>query len=677
MEMVVTVALVAMMIGISVMAMKGGDSKVSTIGLAAAVSDEFRAARLLAISNGYPVAVGLPTKGGSNEVADSLYRLEGWNVPLVTWSVGYGGDYPRLGFSSCQWSPAAGNFTTTMAAPPLSKIADFDWTTWVPAKHQTDSLFIYLPDGSLVTNGRPALDGRYTVVIAKDPVVDGGKITAGQDPVVVYLSPGGAVEYSKQLPGKQLTGGGAQAHAPVKKRDTPPTGTAKVQISEIQVRPGADDKATSGNDAYCIPGQQITFELYAYDPEGRDLFCQWTQKAAASGLVGNFTVPVSTQGPLTSETERMNWVEKAPSGLNWLGSQGAPPGGCFRARWTWTVPVNSKVGDVYEVQADVKDAKGDAQIENRPPAMRLRGAPAGKLLVQLQVGGRSVMMRMNPDGSGQQVLTPMGMEELMPSASGDGTKVAFIQGPPGNQNGRYIKVRSLTGGGEYTVAGPAWFSSVSISPDGGWISYRNNATNKLIFRRLGKPLPGVAFTKDQAWSGSTLPEPRSRTGWSKDGKWAVWGNEWDIKATNLASGADNTIFTYGLNTLGQHERCFAPTCFTPPGGGGERVCFTVGNFNPVLGHIPFNPTGSMTGSFNDGTVTLPDLDGGGGDAGSGSYDDGLPNISVDGRFLVLPRYDRPTATQSALIVEWTGSNFVFTGSAQSINRKILSVVWLP
>ena len=676
MEMVVTVALVAMMIGISVMAMKGGDSKVSTIGLAAAVSDEFRAARLLAISNGYPVAVGLPTNGGSTEVADSLYRLEGWNVPLVTWSVGYGGDYPRLGFSSCQWAPAAGTFSTTMAAPPLSKIAAFDWTKWVPTKHQTDSLFIYLPDGSLVTNGRPALDGRYTIVIAKDPIVAGGKITGGQDPVVVYLSPGGAVEYSKQLPGKPLGGGSAQAHAPVKKRDTPPSGTANVQMSEISVRPGADDKSTSGNDAYCIPGQQITFELYAYDPKGRDLFCQWTQRAAASGLVGNFTVPRSTQGPLTSETERMDWVEKAPSGLNWLGSQGAPPGGCFRARWTWTVPVNSQVGDIYEVQADVKDAKGNAQIENRPPAMRLRGAPAGKLLVEILVNGRWQMMRMNPDGSGQQVLTPAGMEEIMPSASGDGTKVAFIQGPPGNPNQRYVKVRSLVGGGEFRISPVGNYTSVSMSPDGQWVSYRNNASNQLFFQRLDDPLPG-RFSRSQDWSGRdlTIP-PKSRTGWTSDGDYALWANQREIIATNLKTQADNTILTsvaYTASTGTFTEALYAPTCFKPPGGG-EHVVFAFGNHDPVLALVPFSLSNQ---NVSIPTTTLVDLNGSGAGAGSGAIDDGLPSVSANGRSLVLPRYDTTTGKQSALIVNWNGSNFVYDASAQAINHQIRSAVWLP
>jgi len=677
-EMMVTLGLVVLMLGISLFAMKRGDSKVSTVGLAAAVADEMRAARMLAISSGHPVALGIPTNNGSTPVANSLYRLEGWNVPRVTWSVGYGGDYPDLGFAACRWSPASGTFTNGAAAPLLSKVTGFDLNSWAPTDNQSDSLFCFTPDGGLITNNLPALDGRYTIVIAKNPSISGTTITAGEEAAVVYVSPGGAVDYSKGTPGATLSGGAQAPRAPVQERDDPPTGTASIQMSEITVRPNANDPSGT-NDAYCIPGQQITFELYAYDPEGRDLFCQWEQDTSESGgREGNFTVPRSTSGPLVSETERMEWVNNPPQGLNWLGSEGAPNGGCFRARWTWTVPVTSVFGDTYLVQADVKDAKGDAQIENRPPPMRLPGAPTGRLLVEILVNGRWQMLRMNPDGSGQQLLTPQGVEEIMPSASHDGTKVAFIQGPPGQQNQRYIKVRSLTGGGEFVVDGPGYYTSVSLSPDGGWISYRDNASGQLIFRRLGDPLPPVAFTRAQAWGGSVVAEPKSRTGWSADGNYAVWGNDSSLIATNLNTESDNPFFSYTVNSLGNPERMFAPTCFTPPTGGGERVVFTIGNINPVLGHIGFNPTGSSSGSFNDGTIALVDLNGGGGGAGSGSFDDGLPNVSVDGGSLVLPRFDRSTNTQSALVAPWTGSTFVSNPSnPQSINQNIRSAVWLP
>lgn len=670
-ELVVTVALVGLMMGISLFAMKGGDTKVSTVGLAAAISDELRAARLLAISNGYPVAIGIPTNGGANEVANSIYRLEGWNTPRVTWSVGYGGDYPNLGFAAARWSPATGTFANGIAPPPLSKVTGFTIANWAPTAHQSDSLFVFTPDGSVLTNNLPALDGRYTIVIAQNPTIAGGTISAGQEACVVYLSAGGAIDYSKGTPGTTLSGGSSSPRAPVKARDNPPSGTANIQMSEIIVRPDANDP-TGTNDAYCIPGQQITFEIYAYDPEGRELFTQWIQDTTlSSGREGNFTVPRAVDTALTSETERMEWIDTPPPTLNWLGSQGAPQGGCFRSRWTWTVPVTSTFGDVYQVTADVKDAKADAQIENRPPPVRLPGAPAGRLLVEILLNGRWQMLRMNPDGSGQQLLTPVGLEEIKPSASHDGSKVAFIQYDPANPNNRYVKVRSLTGGGEYVVAGPANFTSVSISPDGGWISYRNHGANELTIRPLGDPLPPVnpAFRKTQTWASNTRPEPLSRTGWSSDGRYALWGHETQIFATELSSGADSVVFTSTSYTTTKPpirtvtEKLFAPTCFTPPGGG-ERIIFAFGNNDPVLAHIPyaFGQSGTVSNTTNAG---FP----------SGGIDDGLPSISVNGNTLVLPRSSG--GTDSAYVVRWDGTNFVPDASAQVIDQPIRSAVWLP
>ena len=674
-EVTVVLGLVVLVAGITLMSLKPGKDKTSSLALATALADEFRSARQLAISNGHPVAVCFPTNGGSQEVANSIYRLEGWNVPRVTWSKGFGGDYPDLGFGAARWSGP--NFTDGAPLPPLTKAAAFNITTWVPSAHRNDTVYCFTPDGGVITDNLPALDGNYTVVVAKNPAIAGRTVSAGADATVVQISANGAVNYSKSV-APNLTASNSTARSNPKTREQL-SGSARIRLSAINIRPSANDVSA---DAFCTPGQQVTFELFAYDPEGRELFTQWTQTGTDNRL-GTFTFPEGTVG-LTSETERMEYIPNPQDyNIDW-GTAAAPTDGCFRSRWTWTVPLTSRVNDIYQVEADVQDATGNATIENPPPPIRLPAPPAGRLLVEMfnPALNRVEMVRMNPDGSGKQILTPMGLEEQMPSVDGTGTKVAFLQGPIGNINNRTVKIRSLTGGGEFTVAGPGRFTSVSLSPDGSWISYRlDNAGSPgqgTLFIRSVDP-SGPVHSQTQTWGGSVADVEKCRTGWSNDGNFAYWGDDNKIMRTALGgSFSTSTVLTYGLNALNATEQLFAPASFTPPDGE-ERILFTIGNYNPVLGHVKVSSLPLTNVTFSSG-IALVDLNGGGGGAGSSSFNDNLPAVSADSRKLVLPRTDLATGNaRGALIADWQpgAGTFVSTPPGQTIEGDIRSVVWLP
>lgn len=680
MEIAVTVTLLVIMAAITLKGFGGGADKVSTTALATVIADELRASRELAVSSGHPVAIGIPTNGGSQEVATSIYRLAGWNVPLVTWSQGYEGDYPRLGFAAASWTPAVGTFANGAPVPPLSKSGLFQLSEWIPVSRGSDSIICFTPDGGVLTNNLPALDRRFTIVVAKDLIVNSGVASSGSEAAVVYVSVNGAVEVSKGTPGVTLpTSASPVANAPSVPREAH-TGIGRIWLSQIMVRPEPGSGTTA--DAFCTPGQQVTFELYAYDPEGRELFTQWQQSGNTPKL-GSFTFPTSNTGNLTVEAERMEWVPNPDnSSIDWNGAPD-PLSGCFRSRWTWTVPVNSVPGDEFYVEADVKDATGTATIQNPPVRRTLKGPPAGRLLAEIwnPTLNRWEIVRMNPDGTGRQLLTPAGVEEVMPSVDGTGTKMAYLSGPIGNINARHVKIRSLTGGGEFTIAGPAQFTSVSISPDGQWVSYRNNTTDTLFFRKVDG---SKTLTASQTWGGGVAAVPKSRTGWSADGRFAVWENDTELQVTDLTATGNNshTIFTYGTGG----ERLFAPMCFTPPGGGGEFVVFTIGNINPVLGVVRFGSASCTpsSGSIASG-ITMIELEGSpGAPYGSGTFNDGLPSVSSQGNLLVLPREDFSMGnTRSALVAEWQpgwpgGPTFVSNSAApQLINRDVRSLVWLP
>lgn len=689
-ELVVVVVLATILMGLSLSSLQQARPKTSSLALARALAEELTSARQRSIAEGHPVAVGIPRDG--SEVADSVFRLEGWNAPRVTRTLSYAGDYPRLGFAAAGWSGAS--FSTGTSPPPLTKFAGFRFDSWLPAANHDDSIFCFTPDGGVVSNSLPSLGGRYTVVVAGDPVVENRTIVAATEPCVIFISPGGAVEISKQLPGAVLRPGTQGVRAGARSQETL-TGSARIRLSRIVVRPAAPAQPV---DAYCTPGEQVTFELYAYDPEGRELFTQWKQ-VGPSGKKGNFTFPRGYGGPLNREVERMEFLEGPPASIDWNGAD-PPEAGCFRSRWTWTVPQDSAAGDQYTVEADVQDATGQATIENPPPTVTFTTGPEGRLIAEIwnPTLGRWELVRMNRNGTARQVLTPPGVEEVMPSVDKSSTKLALLQGPVGDPDRRCVKVRSLAGGGEFTIAGPGRYTTVSISPDGGWISYRLDdagvpGKGRVFVQRLDPGSP--VFSREQTWRSLPVdpwPIEPDRAGWSPDGRYVLWANGGSggppdggiIELGELTSGGDvvnvRTLYTNNHN----QGMIYAPTVFDP--GSGPRVLFTISTTNPVSAHIPFNPAVETYGNArnlppNETPSQKIDLSALPDSTGSGDFDDTLACVSPDGRAVVLPRVDRPNGQhRSAIIARWNDGvgNFVANPSeANTIDEEIRSVVWIP
>lgn len=698
-ELMTVVSLGAILLGLALYSLRPGASKTSTLALAAALSDNFRAARQLAIARGYPVAVGFSNKG--SQVANATFQLEGWNVARVTSSVGYSGDYPRLGLAAAAWSGAAVDSAVT--PPPLAKFGAFNLDSWLPSKHKNDSILCFTPDGGVISRGFPSVGGRFVALVAIDPVVSAGKLVAGSEPCVVYVSPTGAVEYSKDIPGATLAPGQAVPRSETPDRDEF-EGSATITISNLIVRPA---NGGSTEDAFCTPGEQVTFEIYAYDPEGRQLFAQWKQ-SGPNGKKGNFGFPNGREGPLKSEVERMEFVESPPPEIEWKGGAAAPPGGCFKARWSWTVPQDSEPGEKFEVTVDVQDATGDATIAN-PPSYTLQAPMAGRFLAEVRgPDGYSQIVKMNRTGQGRVVLSQPGLEELMPSVDRSGTKLAFLQGPPNQPNNRYVKVRSLSGGGEFTVAGPGRYTSVSISPNGGWVAYRRDDAGVegrgwIHFKKLGTAHPPEIHSQDFRANGVPLdPIEPDRPGWSPDSKYVVWadgGNaNGDIDGapafdgqnfgggrlrvgTLSSSGNVTNIRTLYTATI-DRQQVYAPTVFDP--GSGLRLLFTTSTSNPVITHIPFRPNLTTYGNAQnlypcETQSHKIDLNGSNEGTGSGAFDDAFPSVSSNGRKVVLPRLDRPSK-RYALIANWKDDqvNFVANPSEKNtIKDEIRSIVWLP
>lgn len=301
-EILVVTGLVVVLLGATVYSLKPGSAKASTASLAKAISAELQNARQLAIASGHLVAMGFSRKGSG--VANSIYRLEGWNVPRITWSLSYAGDYPSLGFAVVKWGA---DFIEGNKNPPLSKFSLLDPVSgkapifgafsiddWIPSELAGDAIVCFTPDGGVATSkGLYSLNGRYALVVAKYlGVDDSGVIRSGSEPFAVYISESGAISVSKDMPGLDISAGLPSETSKARlAKELAEDKEAVTLISDITVLPDSQEDGDDV-DGFCTPGEQVTFLVYAQDALGRQLFTRWKQ-TGPSGLeekVGRFTV---------------------------------------------------------------------------------------------------------------------------------------------------------------------------------------------------------------------------------------------------------------------------------------------------------------------------------------------------------------------------------------------------
>lgn len=682
-ETVFTLTLVIILAALSLWSLKPSKNKAPVKGLAGALAEEFESTRQMAIAYGHPVALGIPAQSG-RPLASSIYRLKGWNKPVCDWSKGFSGDYLECGFAPAQWSGGGTWDSSGTEGSALSKVGAFRLNDWLPDEFRDDYIFCFTPEGGLVTNQLATLNGRYPVVVGSQLTASRGSagsatLTAATDPYVIMVGPFGGVEVVTGLPGGSVSPGGNRVTVTSQPSGRTVHGDSSIRISNILVTPRME--GAPPDEGFCVPGQTVTMEVFAYDPEGRALFAKWRQ----AGKRGIFTYPdggASSGAVLSEEVDRMEYLDELPNDprITWTDAP-APAGGVFRARWAWTVPSDTAPGDVYEIEVDVKDAKGECTIANPPPRLTLRPSPKGRIIAEKLINGIWQIVQFNPDGSGERILSPVGVAETMPSLDKAGLKMALLQGT-GNQ--RYVKIRTLDGLTEHTVAGPGEFTSVSLSPDGNWISYRNNGTGRLITSRADGT-NSHAFVQSWTTGGTTVK--KSRSGWSQDSRFLIWENQNSLRYCPVGQwGLDAEYFHnnhYSSTTgLTIPEQIFAPTTFQPPGGS-EHVIFSLGNHNSVLIMLPWNPA-SPPGyvSCFSAPMILPDMDGGGGSAGSNTIEDDFPSVSWDGSTLILNRSPysdgqyEDLADQRVSTLHWTGSNFV--GPARQLNMQdVRRAVWVP
>ena len=145
-------------------------TSVSTKGTAQVLAAAFTEARQQAIAEGVPVALVIPSGGGTQGQADSYYIASG-EEPRVTRVQRLGVEQPGVRLMVGHWSLDAGKLKnpnlSTSISPPAGQAfqSSFEVKNWHLSQAQ-DYAFVFTPQGRLVANDLPHFDGAYHVVVS-------------------------------------------------------------------------------------------------------------------------------------------------------------------------------------------------------------------------------------------------------------------------------------------------------------------------------------------------------------------------------------------------------------------------------------------------------------------------------------------------------------------------------
>lgn len=594
-ELMVTITIAVLVFGLGIAGLGKARVAGNSRGLATAVAAELRYAREKAISSGSPVAVVFP-----NGVGRSLFWLEGATDPVVSRTSNFEGDYPQGAITVATYPGPIYEKNSIM--PGFKGRA---WgerlNTWLPDEYKSDFVFMFTPNGSVITNDLPSSNGSYRVIVGTGADISPTGAPAGSldwvsgnedvyytlnasgEPYTVAISLSGSVEYDKGLFGWNQadvnTNGGRSGDAPAPPKPEVSYQPKLPKIIHQRITPPAeelDDEMVHVLDK----GEYLTLEVFAQSQDGKPLFAGWNDtpvtKSGDPDFKGRFSVP---NGAL----ERMEFYPEFD-----IKEDGVMVENVWRSVWTWTPPPNAEAGDRYSLEVDVKDAKQtlSATIPNLPP---VTVAPPGEIVFERRAGGRWQLFTVWADGSRQKQLTHGPHDYRCASATANGRFIAY------ERNGNEVWVMNCDGSGEVKVANG---SLPTISPTGNSIAYMTG--NQVVVRRLdSKTGAPTSTTSSQITTVIGAPSPSNRIAYSPDGRWIYYtapgGN--GVEAAQLSFPGE------GISIVSKHMAAAVPNVDIAAGhkpqvgglstGRGGELYYHADDLDPYLGQYAmsgFQPT---------------------------------------------------------------------------------------
>lgn len=455
-ELMVAMALLAVLAGLSLYSAQRGREKGRSRALAQAVMGELVAARSRALATRTPVALAFPSGARGGGQSQSLYLLEGRSAPRLVRVVNFANEYPDSLIFVGAWTGSE----RVDRLPTASSADTFDLPTWLaagPAGLDQDYVFVFTPSGAVVTNDLPGFDGAYHLATltaldqAATNVAGTGtgfsnsffQLSQARTPYTITVTPLGSLKLTPELINGAVPEGGALAAAPAPPALAAGANNAPAFAGAPQPKPASNPASLpAGVDVLLGLGRKLTLEVRAQDPDGDPIFLTW----ACSGG-GAFST-----GPGTP----MEWD---------------PAAGAWVLRTTFEPPPGAGPNVDYPLVCTITDPTGASATATVGAGGVVRTTEQSHIYFQTDRDGNDEIYQMNPDGSEPVNLSNYPGPDRMPRASFGVDQVLFLS----NRSGGGMKPHSLDIDA-LTVTRRANFTAYevgSLDPDGNLL-YANN-----------------------------------------------------------------------------------------------------------------------------------------------------------------------------------------------------------
>lgn len=514
-EMLVSVAIIALVLSLSLVQLHGAKGGADSRALATFVAEQLRLARQSAVASQQPVGVLLPTQRGTRPTARALYLVSGLSMARITKVVGLTSDFPGAELFAGCWNRSG---PSPVLFPRLqgARQSQFDAGRWLDNPNLSydmtlDYALVFTPDGSVCTNGLPFFDGAFRLVACHGSTFQPDSVpatatpgrttrlayfqaTGANQPWTICLTPSGQISLKSGLDGQDgsvaKNTGGLDDPGQLPPVLEPPPSQPVLQKATISPSPTTQ---IPGVNVTLAPGQRVSLHVEASDRSGRDLFLRW-KCTPQSGNSGPANGVFSFAAP-----ERMSWDE---SGQHWVSN------------WDWLAPQTAQAGDHFTFSCELGDGLTAQVMPNATQNVQTVASTKIDAVLWMNYKGftNNYVVKANVDGSCPSVLvtSPLGGNTNCVSCTLDGSKIATCDGT------RFQVFSGLTGGRLHVVS-PANLvgDHAIISPLGNKIAYWGNVPGGvgLIVSNLDGTSPTTVHVDSAClpyWSAS------SSISWSND-----------------------------------------------------------------------------------------------------------------------------------------------------------------
>lgn len=546
-EILMTLAIASLVTVLALVNVTRGQDRAGAKGLASILEEELRRVRQEAIARRRPTAIVFPTNGGRASACRSYYVMEGEAEPRVVRSRNFLSEFNGADIFIGRWPLLSGSYAATDFDVAGSKWNMFSVNDWLPAGSpaRSDNTFVFLPDGSVRTNGVPGFDNHYHIVVAAGvgytPASSANaNLTAAGECYTIRLSPIGGVSLTTGLFGQDgsVRVAGRQSSRITHQAEPVTTVTADdpepvpgyPKILPIPVSPTkpADVDAVISKDQY------VTLEMQATSPTGEQLFCNW-KVITTTGKTSAFSM--QSEGSGADEAGgRMEWDQSLRGGS-----------GAWRAVWQWRPPTDALPGERYDLKCEVQNVDSG---EKHVSIKKFEITPPGKILFESDRNGHAEVWTMDENGERERrYLGSAGAPAGAPSATLGGNRIVY------EQNGNLILHTPLDPGNDIQLTTGGDCHLPAISPNGNFVAFFEGGKVRVMKCGAGATHRIVDVGDPVAFSGGhTFYWETVKIAWSPDGNELLFPSAGQLHYADIAVGpGGDPIVTprgQGVTTIG-------------------------------------------------------------------------------------------------------------------------------